>query len=77
MENNMDIKLVNSDTKYSEIHVEHEYLVNGKTIRVSESKKQDMLFTDYDSETTINADDLKLLSEDELEALEQLMWGEL
>lgn len=69
----MKIKKIDEELKYKQIDTEHTFEINGKSVRVREYQKQDMLFEDYESDTTINEKDLEKLTDEEAEELENYM----
>jgi len=47
--------------------------INGKTVRVCDWYKQDSTYSNYENDTELNEDDMKLLSEDEAEAINEFL----
>ena len=65
----MKIKKTDEETTYSQKSETHTFEINGKKVRVYTHDKQDMLFSDYDSDQQIDPEDAKGLTEVEFEAL--------
>lgn len=72
----MIIKKLRQETTYSQITIEHTFVINGKEIRVYDYQKRDNVFDDYDSDVSIDEKDAELLTENELEAVNDQM-GEI
>lgn len=58
---------------YSAKTAEIELEINGKTVRVCDWYKQDSLFGDYEGETELNEYDMKLLTDEENEAVHEFL----
>jgi hypothetical protein len=68
----MKIKKIKEEVTFQEKNTEHVFEVNGKEIKVG-SWFKDSNYGDYDNEVTINEDDKKLLTDEELEEFEEYM----
>jgi len=67
---NMKIKKLDETTTYKQINTSYVFDVNGKRIKASYWEKVDDYFSQYESDYEIDEEDKKLLSEEELEVLE-------
>lgn len=69
----MKITKTSQELTYVVRNSTHKVEINGKSVRIYEHQKQDTLFSDYDNDTEIDERDLKLLTEEEKENLEEYM----